>query len=413
VSRVETIEQRGHSTDRGRYVTTTFLRWMYLRSVFHRGYVLTSGLYFVVAAHLSASQLVLLGTIMSLTLVVCDIPAGVWADAIGRRWPLVIGQLLLGAGMVLTGLVTTFPLLVVTQMLWGLGWAFLNGADSAWLNDELNDPHRIARLLTVSARWDRAGGASGMIALGLLAWATSLATAIVVSGVAMALLAVLVTLRFQERHFTPTREKRWAASRAVFQRGMSLSRRDHEILLVSLATVLLNAAATVSWLYPKQLITLGFPSDPVLWYALLGIVSAALGFVALRVVEARIDGVGSARRFYALACFSGALGLLVLAVAPVALIGGIGVLVMTGLADSVTRAISVVWVNRRTRSDVRATVHSFLSQAESIGEISGGVALAAVAQATNTAITLIIAGTLIATTGLMVARSRADRHAVV
>src|SRR5918911_981067 len=140
MSRVETIEQRGHSTDRGRYVTTTFLRWMYLRSAFHRGYVLTSGLYFVVAAHLSGSQLVLLGTIMSLTLVVCDIPAGVWADAIGRRWPLVLGQLVLGAGMVLTGLVTTFPLLVVTQMLWGLGWAFLNGADSAWLTDELTDP---------------------------------------------------------------------------------------------------------------------------------------------------------------------------------------------------------------------------------------------------------------------------------
>jgi hypothetical protein len=104
---------------------------------------------------------------------------------------------------------------------------------------------------------------------------------------------------------------------------------------------------------------------------------------------------------------------LVLAVAPVALIGGVGVLVMTGLADSVTRAISVVWVNRRTRSDVRATVHSFLSQAESSGEIAGGVALAAVAQATTTAITLILAGALIATTGLIVARSRADRHAVV
>jgi MFS family permease len=386
---------------------------MYLRSVFHRGYVLTSALYFVVAAHLSASQLVLLGTIMSLPLVVCDIPAGVWADAIGRRWPLVIGQLLLGAGMVLTGLVTTFPLLVVTQLLWGLGWGFLNGADSAWLNDELNDSQRIARLLTASARWERAGGASGMIALGLLAWATSLATAIVVSGVAMALLAVLVTVRFKERHFTPTREKRWAASRAVFQRGMSLSRRDHEILLVSLATVLFNAAAMVSWLYPKQLITLGFPSDPVLWYAMLGIVSSAIGFVALRVVEARIDGVGSARRFYAVACFIGALGLLVLAAAPVALIGGVGVLFMKGIADSVTRPISVVWVNRRTMTDVRATVHSFLSQTESIGEISGGVALAAVAQATSTAMTLMTASALIVITGFMVARSRADRQAAV
>jgi hypothetical protein len=62
---------------------------------------------------------------------------------------------------------------------------------------------------------------------------------------------------------------------------------------------------------------------------------------------------------------------------------------------------------------VRATVHSFLSQAESIGEIAGGVALAAVAHATNTALTLMIAGALLATTGLIVARSGADRHAVV
>lgn len=383
---------------------------MYLRSVFHRGYVLTSSLYFVVVAHLSAAQLVLLGTIMSLTLVVCDIPAGVWADAIGRRWPLVIGQLLLGAGMVLTGLVTTFPSLVVTQVLWGLGWACLNGADSAWLNDELNDPQRIARALTASVRWDRAGGASGMTALGLLAWATSLATAIVVSGIAMALLAVFVAVRFTERYFAPTREKRWAAAGAVFQRGVSLSRRDHEILLVFVATLLFNAAAVVSWLYPKQLLTLGFPSDPVLWYTLLGILTSAVGFVALRFVEARIDGVGVARRFYAVACLLGALGLLVFAVAPVALLGGIGVLFMGGIADSVTRAISVVWVNRRTSSDVRATVHSFLSQAESIGEITGGVVLAAVAQVTSTTATLALAGALIALTGVLVAGLRADRH---
>ncbi|MFI5270343.1 MAG: MFS transporter, partial [Chloroflexota bacterium] len=76
---------------------------------------------------------------------------------------------------------------------------------------------------------------------------------------------------------------------------------------------------------------------------------------------------------------------------------------------SVNRPISVIWVNRRTRTDVRATVHSFLSQAESIGEISGGVALAAVAQATSTAMTLMTAGALIVLTGFIVARSRADR----
>src|SRR5215475_13802068 len=33
----------------GAGITATFLRWTFLRAVFHRGYVLASGLYFVVA----------------------------------------------------------------------------------------------------------------------------------------------------------------------------------------------------------------------------------------------------------------------------------------------------------------------------------------------------------------------------
>lgn len=70
----------------------------------HRGYVLTSSLYFVTQAHLSAAQLVLLGTGMAVTLTVSDIPAGVWSDAFSRKWPLVLGHGFLAAWMLLTGL---------------------------------------------------------------------------------------------------------------------------------------------------------------------------------------------------------------------------------------------------------------------------------------------------------------------
>ena len=46
----------------------------------------------------------------------------------------------MGAGMLVTGLVTDFPALVATQMLWGLAWTFSSGADVAWLTDELERP---------------------------------------------------------------------------------------------------------------------------------------------------------------------------------------------------------------------------------------------------------------------------------
>jgi MFS family permease len=391
------------------HVVKTFLRWTYLRAVFHRGYMLTSGLYFVVDAHLSASQIILLGTVVSATLALADIPTGVWADAIGRKWPLVIGHLFLAAGMVMTGLVTAFPLILVTQVLWGSGWAFLTGADVAWITDELDQPQRIARVLTTSACRDLAGGATGMVVLGVLGWATSLATAIVVSGASMAALGLFVAARFTERNFRPTREQRWSASLSIFRLGVSLARRDHEVLLVFVATMLINGAALVGWLFPRQLVNLGFPSDPVLWYTAFGICSSAAGFVALRIVEARLDGVGVARRVYALTCFIGMLGLVVLAVAPDALIGGAGVLLVSGIAFNVTRTVSVIWVNRRTTSDVRATVHSFLDQAECIGEIIGGFALTLLAQVAGISIALLASAALLAFTGALVARSRADR----
>jgi MFS family permease len=375
----------------------------------NRGYVLTSGLYFVVTAHLTASQLVLLGTSMSLTLLFADVPAGVWADAISRKWVLVLGQLFLAAAMALTGLVTAFPLLVLTQIMWGFGWACLNGADVAWLNDELNDPQRIARVLASSARWGVSGQAIGMLAFGLLGWATSLATAMVVAGIAMALLAVFVATQFTERHFTPTRGQRWRAALGIFQRGSRVTSRDHDILLICVATLVLNGATMVAWLFPKQLIALGFPNDPILWYMAFGLLSAALGVGALAIVERHIDGVGLARRYYVLACFLGVVGLIVLASAPDALIGGVGVLLLNGTAATVTRPISVIWVNRRTTSDVRATVQSFLSQAESMGEFCGGVLLAALVQARGISVTLLTAGALLAVTGTTVARSRADR----
>ena len=87
---------RNHDQKPG--VAAAFLRWTFARAVFHRGYV-----------------------------------AGAWSDTFSRKWPLVAGHGFLAAGMMLTGLVTAYPLILCTQVLWGLGWAFSGGADVAWL----------------------------------------------------------------------------------------------------------------------------------------------------------------------------------------------------------------------------------------------------------------------------------------
>jgi MFS family permease len=393
-----------------------FLRWSFLRSMCFRGYWLVTSLYLVVVADLSAFQLVFLGTAMELTVLLSEVPTGVMADTISRKWSIVISHGVMGIGMLTTGLVTAFPALVAAQMLWGFGWTFSSGADVAWVTDELDDHARMGSVLTGRARWQQYGAAGGMVAFGALSWATSLGTSIVVAGVAMIGLGGFVVLEFTEHRFTPTREHRLRESVSIFRRGVALARYDREIMLVFGATILVNGGAEAfDRLFPKRLVDLGFPQDPdpIVWFTALGIATLAVGALALKIVEARIDGVGVARRVYASACVIGAVGMIVLAHAPDDVTGMAGVLLVGGVAWTVIRSVSVIWVNRRATSDVRATVQSFLGQVESLGEIGGGIVLGVLAQATSITVALTFSCALVGSAGLLVMRSRAGRAPVL
>jgi hypothetical protein len=110
-----------------------------------------------------------------------------------------------------------------------------------------------------------------------------------------------------------------------------------------------------------------------------------------------------ARRTYAACCVVGVAGLTVFAYAPDARYAVVGSLLVGGITRPVIRAVGEIWVNRRTTSDVRATVHSFLSQAEQVGEIVFGVPLAALAQLATVTVSLMGAAALLAGAGLVVA----------
>ncbi len=392
---------------KARPIESTFLRWTFIRAIFHRGYTLTSALYFVIVAHLTAADLLALVVVISAVYLVADVPLGAWSDTFSRKWPLVIGQACLAACMVMTGVVRSFELLAVTQMLWALGWSFSMGVDVAWLTDELDEPDRIASVLTARARRDLVGGAGGMIAFGVLAYCWALGPAIVCSGIGMAGAGAFVALRFPEHNFMPAATRGVRATVVALRRGYAFARRDGTIMLMLVATLLVNGAGVVVWLIPKRLVTLGFPNDPVLWYTGLLVVASMTGVVALRVVERHTRFL---RANYVVACALGCGGALGLAAAPNAIVGSIGVVALVGVAFEVARAVSTIWVNERTTSDVRATVLSFLSQAETVGEAIGSVLLAFLARASGIIPTLVVAGIALACTALLVARRRVATH---
>ena len=177
------------------------------------------------------------------------------------------------------------------------------------------------------------------------------------------------------------------------------------------ATFLVNGAAEVfGRLYAKRLVLLGLPRrpDPIVWYTALGLAMLVAGALALRLIEARIAGANVARRGYAAACALGAVGMLVLAHAPNATTAAVGILLTGGLSLAVLRLVGTIWVNRRTSSDVRATVHSFLAQAEYLGEIIIGFSLALLARTTTVTVALTSAALVMVFAAVLVLRRNTD-----
>jgi MFS family permease len=100
-----------------RSLDAVYLRWIWWRALLHNGWWLITAVYLVVDAGLTPSELVLISAGQGLAALVFEIPAGVFADTVSRRWSLVISHALMGTAMIATALVTDYPAIVLTQML--------------------------------------------------------------------------------------------------------------------------------------------------------------------------------------------------------------------------------------------------------------------------------------------------------
>ncbi len=373
-------------------LAATFVRWTWCRAVLHRGWWLVTSVYLVVDAGLSASQLVLVGVAQSVVALVFEIPAGVVADAVSRKWSLFVSHLVMGTSMLATGLVDAFVPLVLTQMLWGLSWTFASGADVAWISDELDGPARASAVLIRAERAQLTGTVAGLVGVGGLAWLTRRDTAMVLAGAAMLVLGGYVLVAFREKRFVAQRGR-------ILSRGIAVVRGSRALLTVLAATVVVNGlAGSVGRLYQVRLVDIGLSVDPVLWFTGLGVLMCLAGAVALRLVQPHIGGAHTARRGYAVACVVAAVGVVGLAVAPEE-IGGSAAIVLAAGSLPLARGFGVIWVNARTDGAVRATVHSLFAQADYAGGILCGLALAAVPDAS---FGLVTSGAALAVTGLLV-----------
>src|SRR5690554_4459622 len=94
-------------------------------------------IYRIEVAGFDAMQLVIVGTALEASCFLFEVPTGIVADLKSRKLSVIIGLVLIGLGFLIEGLVPTFMVIFLCQILWGIGVTFTTGADEAWIADEL------------------------------------------------------------------------------------------------------------------------------------------------------------------------------------------------------------------------------------------------------------------------------------
>ncbi len=308
---------------------------------------------------LSMSQVLQTQAAFALTIALCEVPSGYIADIWGRRNAVLVGSALNAVGFMSLFWADTFVDFLVYEMILGVGFSLISGADLALLYDtevylqKTGKPggagagKSLSRLISIEAA---ASGIAGIVASWLLL--ISMDWVVWVQAVT-GLAPLLIGLCLVEAPRPASEGDHRSNAREIV--GLLLFGKPVVLWTAFAIAVFGLLAVHVFWIYQKYWDTQGIPlaSFGYIWAAFALTVSV------------------SARYAAGLEKFLGTRGLLVL-VALLPLAGLLGMAlgsgwagVMFGFAVQISRGVSMTLfydaLNRRVPGDFRATVNSLVS----------------------------------------------------
>jgi MFS transporter, DHA3 family, tetracycline resistance protein len=345
-----------------------------------------SSVYYVMTAGLDPLQLVLVGTMLEVAVFLFEVPTGVVADIYSRRLSVIIGVFLIGAGFILEGSLPLFLWIMLAQLLWGAGYTFTSGALQAWISDEIGEEQAGPAFLRGAqlSQFGAIAGTAAGTALGTLA----LNLPIVLAGALFMVLGGFLLLFMPETGFKPAP----ASDRTTFgnmlhtlKSGASIVRKRPvlaNILWIGVFFGLYSEGFDRLWV-AFLIEDFSFPwFEPVIWIGAMRGAAMLLIAAAAEIVRRKVDTNNPNRIGRVMAYLT--IGL-VISLLAFALSRDLALAVMLYLAISVFREINyplyTAWVNHRLDPQVRATVLSFSSQVDAIGQIAGGPVIGVVARA--------------------------------
>lgn len=389
--------------------------------LFEGGCALLNGLAFtlmlvfqVQVAGLSPLELVLMGTVLEVTLLVCEVPTGVVADLYSRRRSVLIGAAIIGVSMLLQGGWPSFWPTLIAQVIWGVGYTFVSGAIQAWITDEVGE----SSVQPVFTRGTQVGLACGVIgtvlagALGLI----DLRLPMLVAGAGYLILSLVLVLLMPEAGFRPVpgeQRQTWGHVRQVLGSGLELTRRPGVVrsflgvsLLLGLSSEAVDRLWTAYVLEQFPLPSVFGLSGAALWFSVFALISTLVSLLASLLAN-RVAG----RRLNAehpRALLAALVGLQVVGIAGFALAGWLWVslaaLWLRDAARVIAEPVQAAWLNRSMDSRSRATTLSLVSQADALGQVAGGPPLGALAGRASIRVGLLASAAVLAPAVVLLAR---------
>jgi MFS family permease len=361
--------------------------------------------YFVKVVGLSPLQMVLVGTTLEIACFAFEIPTGIVADLYSRRLSIIIGLVLIGAGVLVQGLIPAFLAVLAAQVLWGVGYTFTSGADQAWITDEVGED-KVGKIFVRSQQLNLGCKIAGAVTAGLLGLVSlSLPMKLGGAGVILVGLVLAVFMREENFHPTPKAERETFKNMAdTFKDGLATARRRpvvRNLAVISLISGLSSEAFDRLWSV-KILTDFSFPtvfgtSDPALWFTVFSLIgtflSLATSLVVNKVSPERMSALHPNGLLALLSLFQVG-GVLGFAVAGHLWLG-LAAMWVGSVAATIAYPVESAWLNRNVESRSRATVISMVSQSNAIGQIIGGPPLGALAGRTSIRTALVVSGLIL------------------
>jgi DHA3 family tetracycline resistance protein-like MFS transporter len=348
--------------------------------------------YYIQTVGMNPLQLVLVGTAVEVTVLLFEVPTGVLADTYSRRLSVIIGVALVGLCYVIQGSVAIFAIIIVAEIIRGIGETFMSGAESAWIADEIGE-ERMALAFLRHGQMSRIGRFAG-IGVAIVLGSISLQLPIILGGALQIALSLFLLFTMPENGFRPaprsSSEAPWNAMRRITQDGIKVIRGRQVVWMLLLVGIVFGAFSEgIDRLGEAHFLnTFGFPTwpafvanwQPVVWIGLMDAVGMGLSIVVAEVLIRRWNLEGSRRVGPLLLANTAGIivAVITFGLAPnfaVALLA----IWMVSVLRSIQYPIAATWLNQHLPSQVRATVLSMVGQADALGQVAGGPVVGVVA----------------------------------